>query len=235
MKESKFILVLCAISLFVSPIFSSFAHAEDEPVVLRYVIFDGNGIVEERKIISENEGERIEKALNEINRELRMLPLLQDVEQIKEAMDRMIKAACCLHDLKIFAFLLDWIEDIIDAYITPRTKPALFPHIFSYGHGRVLIPFYRPLPAGIMGIKYEAILGLLLRPIWWHYNMLSFTMVRNGHLFPPRIDFWDMLGRQKGFMIGFFGLYVAFYRPFMPDTHFFVGRTMFLLGEDLLL
>lgn len=235
MKALKLTLVLCSICLITMPaIFSPIVNGEDEHTIIRYSIFNGNGITEGEEVISSKDGEKIEEALNEINGELRMLPLLQDEEQIKEAMNKMISAAFCLHDWKIFAFLLDWIEDIIDFYITPWTKPSVLPHIFSYGHGRVYIPFYRPMPAGMMGIKYESILGLLLRPIWWHYNMLSYTLVRKGHVFPPRIDFWDMIGRQRGFMIGFFGVYIAIYRPFMPDTHFFIGRTMFLLGEDLL-
>ncbi len=235
MKMVKLV-VFCAISLLISSaIFSSLTtNANDDLVVFRYAIFNGKEITEGKEIISENKEKKIENALNKINSELRLLPFLWSRERIEGALNKMIKAACCLHDLKIFAFLLDWIEDLVDVYITPRTEPFIFPHIFSYGHGRVLIPFYQPLPAGMMGLKHETILGLLLHPIWWHYNTLSYTMVRKEHVFPPRIDFWDMCGRQKGFMIGFIGLYIAFYRPLLPDTHFFIGRTMFLLGEDLL-
>lgn len=236
MKIVNFILVFCVMSLLISPtIFSSIkANAEDESVTARFVLYHGNESIAGKEVISEKEMVEIEEALNEINIKLRLLPLLQSVEEIECSVYQLVKAACCLHDLKIFAFLIDWIEGLIDLYITPRTKTCIFPHIFSYGHGRVFIPYYKPLPAGITGLKHETIIGLLLRPIWWHYNTVSYTIVRKEHIFPPRIDFWDMCGRQKGFMIGFMGLYVAFYRPFLPDTHVFIGRTMFLLGEDLI-
>jgi hypothetical protein len=223
-------------ALFIVPTIFSFisANAEDESVTAKVVLYSGNERIQGVKSISKNEMEEMEEALNEVTIKLRLLPFLQRLDAVERSVYRLIKAAICLHDLKIFAFLIDWIEGLIDLYITPRTKMSIFPHIFSYGHGRVLIPYYQPLPVGITGLKHETIIGLLLRPIWWHYNTVSYTMVRKEHIFPPRIDFWDMTGRQKGFMIGFMGLYVAFYRPYLPDTHFFVGRTMFLLGEDLI-
>ncbi|MEA2054089.1 MAG: hypothetical protein U9O96_03075 [Candidatus Thermoplasmatota archaeon] len=233
MKVAKLSLVLFAVIILVlSAVLTPLkVNANDEESKIRYVIFTENGILEGTDIIPSEKAGAVIRAIEKINGDFRLLKASSTPEDVERAKAMILSDIASLSWLKIFAYILDRIEDIIDAYLTPWTKVSVFPHIFIYGHGRVCIPLERSLP---LGITRQTFIGLLLRPIWWDYNCLSFTVVRKGHLVPPRIDFWDMWGNQRGFMIGFLGIHISIIRPLIPDTHVFIGRTLMLVNKDLL-
>jgi len=147
------------------------------------------------------------------------------------AQQEIIRDITALSWLDIFKYLLDRLEDLIDSYLTPWTTVSVGSHIFSFGHGKAFIPLGYTLP---MGITHQTYFGMLLRPVWWDYNRFSYTIVRNEHLFPPRLDFMDTIGQQQGFMVGFFGLHLNILRPGLPDAHLFIGRALVVVNKDLM-
>jgi hypothetical protein len=235
MKAGKLSAIFLAVALLVMPsvLMPVGASASDsnEKVEIRYTIFREDGAFEGVDSVSPSQADAVIKAIARINNDFRLLKAALTPEDVENAKAILTTDIACMSWLKIFAYLLDRIEDIIDAYITPWTKISVFSHIFSYGHGVACIPFQKSLPFGITRQTY---VGMLLRPIWWKYNSFSYTLVRNEHLIPPRIDFWDMIGRQSGFMIGFIGIHISIIRPLMPDTHIFIGRTLILVNKDLI-
>jgi hypothetical protein len=233
MKAAKLSLVLFAVAILSMPAFFAplEADASDKKAEIRYVILGEDGAFEGVDVIPSDKADMVVKTMEKINNDFRLLKASLTTEDVERAKAMIITDIASLSWLKIFAYILDRIEDIIDSYLTPWTKVSVFSHIFSYGHGKVCIPLQRSLP---LGITRQTYVGLLLRPIWWNYNCLSFTVVRKGHIVPPRIDFWDMWGNQKGFMIGFLGIHMSIIRPLVPDTHVFIGRALFIVNKDLM-
>lgn len=101
-------------------------------------------------------------------------------------------------------------------------------YVVSYGRGEIYIPLKSD----------RSFLRLLLRPIFFKYN-LGFTVTKFGATY-----MWDsnnvvgnigfMLGRQRGFMIGFMGLHVRIPHKLKPDSHLFIGGVLIINGNNLL-
>ncbi len=233
MKVAKLFLVLFAVAILSVPaVFTPFrASASDEKAEIRYTIFTEDGTFEGKDVVSPDKADMVIKTIEKINYDFRALKSSLTPEEVENAKALLVGDIASLSWLKIFAYMLDKIEDVIDAYLTPWATVSVFSHIFSYGHGKACVPLQSNLP---LGITRQTYVGLLLRPIWWNYNIFSYTIVRSGHLMPPRIDFWDTLGRQSGFMIGFMGIHMSVIRPLVPDTHIFIGRTLLLVNKDLM-
>jgi len=101
-------------------------------------------------------------------------------------------------------------------------------YVISYGKGEIYIPLKSD----------RSFLRLLLRPIFFKYNM-GFTMTKFGATY-----IWDrsnvmgnigfMLGRQRGFMVGFIGLHIRISHKLNPDSHLFIGAAIMINGNNLL-
>lgn len=101
-------------------------------------------------------------------------------------------------------------------------------YVISYGKGEIYIPLKSD----------RSFLRLLLRPIFFKYN-IGFTMTKFGATY-----IWDrsnvvgnmgfMLGRQRGFMVGFIGLHVRIPHKLNPDSHLFIGAAIMINGNNLL-
>lgn len=213
----KFIALLFAAIFILSP-FMANSYKVDEKAIIKFYYFNEYGIFAEEQRISLEKAEKVEKAF-----------LLLRNGLLHCNWHLTIIALTYLRGLGLFLYLLDEIEDIVDEFFTPATKASLFAHIFSYGHGCLYIPFYN-VPIG-----HALFFGMILRPIYWKFNSLSYTLVRKCHLIPPRIDIWDAIGRQEGFMLGFYGIYIEINRPCLPDTYIMLGRCGLLIQNDLLL
>ena len=171
------------------------------------------------------------QSLLRVHQGLRTLQEASNPDGVTVARQEIISDITTLSWLDIFKYLLDRLEDLIDSYLTPWTTVSVGSHIFSFGHGKAFIPLGYTLP---MGITRQTYFGMLLRPVWWDYNRFSYTIVRNDYLFPPRLDFMDIIGQQQGFMVGFFGLHLNILRPGLPDTHLFLGRALLVVNKDLM-
>lgn len=105
---------------------------------------------------------------------------------------------------------------------------GIFNYVISYGRGEIYIPFKSD----------RSFLRLLLRPIFFKYN-IGFTMTKFGATY-----MWDsngvvgnmgfMLGRQRGFMVGFVGLHIRIPHKLNPDGHLFIGAAIMINGNNLL-
>ncbi|MDD3493935.1 MAG: hypothetical protein PHZ19_10615 [Candidatus Thermoplasmatota archaeon] len=233
MKITTVLPVFCVLAVLVAPLLLGPVLAEqEEQTEVRYVICGEEEWHEERECLSPSQADAVVRVMERVHQGLRALRTASTAEEMAAARECLLEEMAGLSWLKIFVYLVDLLEDVIDSYITPWTTVTVGAHIFSLGHGRAFIPLDCHLP---LGVTRQTFVGLLLRPVWWDYNMLSYTLVRRGSVFPPRIDFWDTLGRQQGFMVGFFGLHLSVLRPLAPDTHLFMGRTLFLVNKDLLL
>jgi len=232
MRHGGHVLVLCAIALLVTPSLLAplSAATEAEDAELRFTISTDAGTRTETQHVPASRIEGLLQTIERIRQDFYLLRAAGSAAEQEDAKEMLFSHVASLEWLKIFAYLVDRIEDMVDAYITPWTKATCLAHVLSYGHGRAHVPLHHSLP---FGVTRETFVGLLLRPVWWQYNSLSMTVVRKGHLLPPRIDWWDMWGRQQGIMAGFLGLHMSVDRPVLPDTHLFVGRTLFMVNKDL--
>ncbi len=232
-RGGTFIVAVCAVVILVVPSLLaplSTADREESEVELRCTMATDTGTSEVTQRISAEKADLLLRTVERIRQDFRDLKAADTTLERAAAEQELLSEVATLEWLKVFAYLLDRIEDMIDAYITPWTKASCLAHVLSYGHGAAHVPLHRERP---FGVTREAFLGLMLRPVWWQYNSLSMTVVRKGNLLPPRIDWWDMWGRQQGVMIGFLGLHFSVIRPVVPDTHLFVGRTLFMVNKDL--
>lgn len=234
MKVTSVLPVFCVLAVLIAPLLLEpvIAEEQEEQTEIRYVIFGETGWQEGRERLSPSQADTLVRVMERVHQGMQALRTASTADEAMAIRTTILSEVASLSWLKIFTYLVDRLEDAIDAYLTPWTTITVGAHIFSMGHGRVFIPLDCHLP---LAITRQTFVGLLLRPVWWEYTMLSYTLVRRGHVFPPRIDFWDMWGRQQGFMVGFFGLHLSIIRPLAPDTHLFMGRTLFLVNKDLLL
>jgi hypothetical protein len=234
MKCNPWLPVFGVLAVLVSPVILHPVAADgaEHQAELRYAIMGEMEGITGIEHLSTGETETVIRVLQQVNQELCRLRRASTIEEVELVKASILSEMANINGLKIFQYLLDRLEDIIDGYLTPWTRISIGSHIFSYGHGKAFIPLDIDLP---MGITHQTFVGLLLRPVWWDYNLFSYTMVRKGKVFPPRIDFMDTIGRQQGFMVGFVGLYLRILRPALPDTHLFIGRTLLLVNKDLFL
>lgn len=233
MRRGGHALILCAIALLVVPSLTAPLTASAETsgdVELRFTMAASANTRTATQRIPADKVDVLLRTIDRIQQDFHLLQAADNGSEREAAEQALFDDVATLNWLKIFAYLLDRIEDMVDAYITPWTKATCLAHVLSYGHGVAHVPLHHMRPFGVTG---ETFLGLMLRPVWWQYNILSMTVVRKGHLFPPRIDWWDMWGRQQGIMAGFLGLHMSINRPVMPDTHLFLGRTLFMVNKDL--
>ena len=102
-------------------------------------------------------------------------------------------------------------------------------YLISYGKGKVYIPFS----------KERSFLRLMLRPIFFNYYEGGFTAVKFGANYFWKGkgigDYGVMLGRQCGFMLGFYGLHIKIAWKLRADTHLFIGGSILIVGKDRLL
>ena len=225
-------LIVCAIALLTVPsLLAPVTAAEPSgEVELRCAVATSTGVRMMTQRVAAERADLLLRTIERIRQDFHVLRAADTTEEREAAEQALYADVATLDWLKVFAYLLDRFEDMVDAYITPWTKASCLAHVVSYGHGTAHVPLHRERP---FGVTRETFLGLMLRPVWWRYNSLSMTVVRKGNLLPPRIDWWDMWGRQQGVMVGFLGLHVSIVRPAMPDTHLFVGRTLFMVNKDL--
>lgn len=224
---------MCAMALLILPPLITPLTVATEPVEdaeLRCTMATSAGTTVVTQRIPAGKVDLLLRTVERIRQDFHLLRAADTAAEREAAEQELFDEVATLEWLKIFAYLLDRIEDMVDAYITPWTKATCLAHVLSYGHGTAHVPLHHERP---FGVTRETFLGLMLRPVWWQYNSLSMTVVRKGHLLPPRIDWWDMWGRQQGIMIGFLGLHISVIRPVLPDTHLFVGRTLFMVNKDL--
>ncbi|MFO8133064.1 MAG: hypothetical protein R6U10_03920 [Thermoplasmatota archaeon] len=232
MRRGGTVLIVCAIGLLIVPSLLAPLTAAETPgeVELRFTMATDDGVVTETQRIPADRADLLLRTVERIRQHFHVLRAADTTAEREAAEQALYGEVATLDWLKVFVYLLDRIEDMVDAYITPWTKVSCLAHVLSYGHGTAHVPLHRERP---FGVTRETFLGLMLRPVWWRYNSLSMTVVRKGSLLPPRIDWWDMWGRQQGIMVGFLGLHMSVIRPVMPDTHLFVGRTLFMVNKDL--
>ena len=232
MRRGGYLFIVCVIALLVVPSLLAPLTAAETPddVELRFTMTAEEGTRTVTQRVPAGRVDVLLQTMERIRQHFQLLRAADTVEEREAAEQALYGEVARLEWLKIFRYLLDRIEDMVDAYITPWTKATCLAHVLSYGHGTAHVPLHYALP---FGVTRETFLGLMLRPVWWKYNSLSMTVVRKGNLVPPRIDWWDMWGRQQGIMVGFLGLHIGVLRPALPDTHLFVGRTLFMVNKDL--
>ncbi len=105
---------------------------------------------------------------------------------------------------------------------------GVFNYIISYGRGDIFIPLKSD----------RSFFRLIFRPIFFRYNA-GVTVAKFGTNY-----MWDsrntvgnvgwMLGRQRGFTVGFIGIHIRIPHPLHPDSHLFIGTTLILNGNNLL-
>jgi len=105
---------------------------------------------------------------------------------------------------------------------------GVFNYIVSYGRGEIFIPLKSD----------RSFVRMMLRPIFFNYNA-GITVAKFGTNYV-----WDsmntvnnigwMLGRQRGFTVGFIGVHVRIPHALHPDSHLFIGTTLILNGNNLL-
>jgi len=105
---------------------------------------------------------------------------------------------------------------------------GVFNYIISYGRGEIYIPLKSD----------RSFVRMMLRPILFNYNA-GVTVAKFGTNY-----MWDsrntvgnigwMLGRQRGFTVGFIGVHVRIPHALHPDSHLFIGTTLILNGNNLL-
>lgn len=232
-RGGTIIVAVCAVALLLGPsLLAPLANADtgEGKVELRCTAATATGTSAVTQRISAEKLDMLLRTVERIRQDFRDLQAADTAAEREAVEQELFGEVASLEWLKVFAYLLDRIEDMVDAYITPWTKVSCLAHVLSYGHGTAHVPLHRERP---FGMTRETFLGLMLRPVWWQYNSLSMTVVRKGNLLPPRIDWWDMWGRQHGVMLGFLGLHFSVTRPVLPDTHLFVGRTLFMMNKDL--
>jgi hypothetical protein len=105
---------------------------------------------------------------------------------------------------------------------------GVFNYIISYGRGEIFIPLKSD----------RSFMRIMLRPILFNYNA-GITVAKFGTNY-----MWDgmnaignigwMLGRQRGFTVGFVGIHIRIPHSLHPDSHLFIGTTLILNGNNLL-
>ena len=98
-------------------------------------------------------------------------------------------------------------------------------YVLSYGRGDVFIP---------LG-KERSFFRFVWKPILFNFEH-GVTLVKFGANYEWKGhgigDFGVMLNKQCGLMAGFFGLHVRIPWQLRPDTHIFMGGTLFMLGYN---
>lgn len=130
---------------------------------------------------------------------------------------------------KIEKSLLSGDATFLHKYLPRKFDFGIMSYIFSYGEGKVFIPFH----------KDRSFIRLFLRPIFFQYEK-GVTITKLGANYAwdrcKKIgDYGIMMHRQRGILIGFVGVHVKITHYLRPDSHFLIGASFITIGNDLLM
>jgi len=128
---------------------------------------------------------------------------------------------------KIEKGILNGDTSSLEKYIPRKFDFGIMSYIFSYGKGKIFIPFHND----------RSFIRIFLRPIFFQYEK-GFTIAKLGANYAwdrcKKIgDYGIMMHRQRGILIGFVGVHIKISHTLKPDTHFLIGGSFITIGNDL--
>ncbi|HHH78012.1 MAG TPA: hypothetical protein ENL18_02215 [Thermoplasmatales archaeon] len=178
--------------------------------VVECSISDIVGTKVQKKSLSVEEANEMERKISGILDSNRMPA---NISEVVERIIDVLRDYGILQDRTIFGKTWGW---------------GVFNYIISYGRGEIYIPLKSD----------RSFVRIMLRPILFNYNA-GITVAKFGTNY-----MWDsmntvgnvgwMLGRQRGFTVGFVGIHVRIPHALHPDSHLFIGTTLILNGNNLL-
>ena len=162
--------------------------------------------------------------LNELEKHLNALFSNHIEDEMDTIRERVLEI---LQNANIFPENFDY-RQFLPSFCKKEWGWGIFNYIISYGNGEIYIPLRSD----------RSFLKIILRPIFFNYGY-GITLTKLGATY-----IWDkdctvgniglMLGRQRGFMIGFIGLHIRIPHNLVPDSHLFLGAAISINGNNLL-